>query len=191
MQLSGLAIGECCPRDTPYCPIIAKAWYEKSQLAKAPPNWESSTLTPTHIPERPMHDPYQSPYTAAKPTMPHTPLELKHSGVGITSFIMGIFCIISFIGLCVYAAMMVANTVEDIQSGSPNVEPNEETFAMFAAVGFGTIVICLLAVVGVILGIIAVAQSSRKKIFGILGLTFNGLFLLGVVGLMILGSLGS
>ena len=137
-----------------------------------------------------MHDPYQTPYTTAKPPMPHTRLELKHSGVGITSFIMGIFCIVSFIGLCVYAAIIVSRNVAEIRSGSTSVE-TEETFGMLAVVGFGTIVICLLSVVGVILGIIAVAQSERKKIFGILGLTFNGLFLLGVVGLMIVGSVSS
>jgi len=37
------------------------------------------------------------------------------------------------------------------------------------------------------LGIASVCQSARKRIFGILGLSFSALTLVGGVGLMILG----
>jgi hypothetical protein len=53
--------------------------------------------------------------------------------------------------------------------------------------GLGIIGGVLFAVVGAGLGIAGIVQKNRKKLFATLGLIFNALAVLGVVGLMIIG----
>ncbi|HEX8198986.1 MAG TPA: hypothetical protein VF590_00760, partial [Isosphaeraceae bacterium] len=45
----------------------------------------------------------------------------------------------------------------------------------------------MLAALGAVLGLASLFQRGRRRVFGVLGLIFNGLILLGVLGLILIG----
>ena len=103
--------------------------------------------------------------------------KLKHSGVGITSFVLDIVGVLG-------ALVLIAVVVYMQESSGVELDENSPT-AM--AVGLLFILGILLNVIGVILGLVSVFDGNRKRLFGILGLIFNGLIVLGVIGLVVLG----
>ncbi len=98
------------------------------------------------------------------PPPPPLPAAPKHSVLGIVSFILAILAVTIFCGgVAIYLAL-----------GGPGNPP--EGFQ-----SIDTIISCgagFLALVGLGLGIAAVVQKNTKKLFGILGLIFNALYLL-------------
>lgn len=138
---------------------------------------------------------YQNPYATNQPSAQ----KLKHSGVGIAGFVISLTAILAGI-LCV--VFIFAGTFNFLNENETNTElltdptvVNEMllngelgsgmtliivgSLLMFAALG--------LAFIGVILGIVALIQKNRKKVFSILGVVFNGFILLGFVLLMLIG----
>lgn len=102
------------------------------------------------------------------------PIEQKHSGVGIASFIVSVIIAIGMLALFVCAAILHGHGRDGSYPGQAIV---------------GIVVIFLffgdLAALG--LGIACIFEKQRKKIFGILGLSFSALTILGTIGLVILG----
>ena len=116
-----------------------------------------------------------SPYAQALPYASwQQPVVLKHSGVGIASFILGISMVVLELALIVLAAVLV-------QQHQPSSSPSMEIAGCTMILGL------LACVVGVVLGIVGALQRDRRKLFAILGLCVNGLILLGVVGLFLIG----
>lgn len=102
---------------------------------------------------------------------------MPQSGFGIASFLIAIVVgIVEIVGI-VAAAVLVADNPVAAQQESP------EMMAAGCAICSGV----ALSILGGILGIVAVLQQNRKKVFGILGLVINGLVVLGILGLMCLG----
>ena len=103
-------------------------------------------------------------------------MEEKHSRMGIASFALSLVTGFSLFVLFAVAGMLNGGRVE--RGGQ---YPGQ------MLVGF--IVIGLLGadVVAAGLGIASVCQSARKRIFGILGLSFSALTLVGGAGLLIIG----
>lgn len=85
-----------------------------------------------------------------------------HSGLGIASFIISI---LAFFVVILFFAIDASETTA----------------------GAGICGAAFANLVGIGLGIAGVAQGDRKKVFAILGLVFNVLAILGVVGLMLIG----
>ncbi|HZN68246.1 MAG TPA: DUF3824 domain-containing protein [Tepidisphaeraceae bacterium] len=106
------------------------------------------------------------------------PAERKHSGVGIASFVMSLLAGLGIFVLFAWAGYLQIN--------DPAAVENEDDPRMMA-LGFGFVVCIFLVLVGIGLGIGGVLQGDKKKLFGILGLTFNGLIVLVTVGLIVLG----
>lgn len=102
------------------------------------------------------------------------PIEQKHSGVGIASFIISVLVGIAMAALFVGAAILHAR-------GRDGVYPGQ------ALVGIIAILLLFADTAAFGLGLASVFAKERKKIFGILGLTFSALTLLGTVGLIVLG----
>ena len=75
------------------------------------------------------------------------------------------------------AGLMEASNPGGMDETSP--EAMIVGLCLFAGVG--------LALMGGTLGLIALVQPNRKKVFGILGLIFNAFVVLGVVGLIVIG----
>jgi hypothetical protein len=86
-----------------------------------------------------------------------------HSGVGIASFI---------IGLLVWVAIALMQVWY------------ESAVQQSQAAGYGLLLsalsVCLVPfiIVGIILGIVAMRQKNRKRLFTVLGLIFNGIFVI-------------
>lgn len=101
----------------------------------------------------------------------------KHSGLGIASFVVSMIC-----GLAILALIVVAGLVEATTPGGMDAEP---VIAM--VVGLAFILFMLGALVALILGIVALFQKERKKVFAIIGTVFSALALVGTFALMMIG----
>jgi len=128
-------------------------------------------------------DPYAAenfaanPYAPTRENLASAPAELKHSGVGIASFLLSIISGVMLVVLVVIAGVMQASTPEGMDEEAPEV----------IALGLGLIGFLFGSFLGLVLGIIGLFQNRRKKIFAILGILFGGLALFVVLGLMAIG----
>lgn len=129
--------------------------------------------------------------------------QFPHSKLGIASFIISMLAIIGIIITIILGAAVVSDIVSDEQlmnelkfySENPEAYVNNELMesklgeAMMSIIGAFVVTIgsIVLSFIGVILGIIALSSKNKKKTFGLLGVIFNGLVLVGTVGLFILG----
>jgi hypothetical protein len=105
------------------------------------------------------------------------PAVTVQSGVGVASFVMAVIGGVALLALVATAGVMESRTPGGMDENSPAA----------IAVGLGILAGLVLNAVGIVLGIVAVFQRDRKKVFAVLGLTFNALTLLAVVGLMVIG----
>jgi hypothetical protein len=123
--------------------------------------------------------PYPNYYAQYQPGgMPVTPTQ---SGLGVASFIVSVVCGLLFVGAFgVIIAAMSKSPTQDLPDDAP--EAMTGGCMILAALGG--------AAVGCVLGLINFFQPDRKKLFGILGVVFNGgMLLLG--GLLIVIGLAS
>jgi len=119
------------------------------------------------------------------PIVPPPPPDMpRHSKLGIISFVLSIISVFLVCLFLVFAYML----------GNNNLATNNGTTAI------GWVFICLIGLsnlTGIGLGIAALTQKVQNKIFGILGLVFNALILIGFCLFIIFavflaaGSLGS
>lgn len=103
--------------------------------------------------------------------------DLKHSGLGISTFIIGL---ISAVGLLI--TIIVASVAEASSYGG--MDPNS-TQAML--IGLFMMLFLALTLVAIGLGIAAFVQKGYKKLLPILGVCFSSVMGIVVVGLMIIG----
>lgn len=106
------------------------------------------------------------------------PAQIPHSGVGITSLILGVLVI-----LLEFGSIVTAGVIFGDQPPVMGDQPPPEAMI----IGLGMCSGVLLAIIGAVLGGVALAQANRKKMFGVIGLAINGLVLLGMCGMMALG----
>ena len=107
----------------------------------------------------------------------HLPQEKKHSGVGIVSFVISILNGLLLLVLVILSATMV----------SKGVTENDSEMQILGLVLIGSIGISF---VGAVLGFINFFQSTRKKVFGVIGFVVNAIAFAGVLLLMIIGTMG-
>jgi len=106
-------------------------------------------------------------------------MEYKHSGVGITSFIISlVMAIVAFI------IVIIAGVLEASSPGG--MDENSVAAAVVGLAIFGCIFVQLVALG---LGIGGLIQKYRKKLFAILGTAFSGLTIIGVAFLMLVGTM--
>ena len=107
-----------------------------------------------------------------------SPVEpLKHSGVGIASFVLFGVGFVAIVGLFTYAGVLETSTQGGI----------DESSAVAVIIGWLAILLIGMLLVGVILGAIGLFQSNRRRIFAVLGLVFNLLVLMMTAGIIWLG----
>jgi len=118
-----------------------------------------------------------NPYGATFYTQQSAPAELKHSGVGIASFVL---CMIS--GVSLFVLFGVAGYMES-QSPAGMSEDDPTTMLL----GVALIAAAMAQFLAFILGVVGLFQANRKKIFAILGTIFSLLAILIFGGLMVVG----
>jgi hypothetical protein len=96
-----------------------------------------------------------------------------HKGLGIASFIIGVICIITLMGLVVVAGV--------------TTNAGRATPAFNMIVGLGMMSAIFVDVIGIVLGIFGAADRSSKKVYPVLGLTLNVLVVALFAALMIVG----
>ena len=104
---------------------------------------------------------------------------IPHSGLGIASFI------IALVGAAIFVCAMVFIVFHMAQMGGVVNEQAPEAVLSGLSMCGGLV----LNIVGVVLGIAGLFQPNRKRLFAIMGLAFNGVIVLGVVALMLIGFL--
>jgi hypothetical protein len=106
---------------------------------------------------------------------------LKHSGLGIASLVISIIAALIVFVLVVMAGVMTARAGGQMDEESPEA----------VVLGCSILAGCLLYLVGMGLAIGGLCQRNRHKVFPVLGLVLNIVFLLGIAGLMVIGILVS
>jgi hypothetical protein len=102
---------------------------------------------------------------------------LRASGMGLASLVLSVVS-----GVAVIALVIAAGVMANRHGGTLDEKSVEAV-----TVGLGIMVGIVLNIVGLVLGIVAMLQRDRKKAIAIVGLTLNGVLLLLVVGLIIVG----
>ncbi|MHC9509605.1 hypothetical protein [Kangiella sp. M94] len=104
--------------------------------------------------------------------------QLKHSGLGITTFVLGLIAPFGLIICFIIAGVAEANTYGGIDP--------ESTLAIVTGLFLIFFMVLSLAAIGI--GIGALVQKGYKKLLPILGVTISSIVLLMAVILMIIGA---
>lgn len=105
--------------------------------------------------------------------------EKKHSLLGIASFVMVVTA-----GIFEFILFVVAGIMEESTPGG--IDENS-TGAIL--VGLGLFAGIGLDVLGIVLGVVALSEGHRNRTFAALGLAFGALLLLGICGLIGVGTM--
>ncbi|HDZ21237.1 hypothetical protein LCGC14_0226270 [marine sediment metagenome] len=98
----------------------------------------------------------------------------KHSGVGIASFVISLVVPVAFAGLTVVIAVVATEAGENVKDKMP----------ILASAGLGMLLVLLAPLVGLGMGIAGCCQTTRNRIFAVLGTVFNATIVLGIAALM-------
>ncbi|ASA20106.1 hypothetical protein [Paenibacillus donghaensis] len=119
-------------------------------------------------------DNHQLSETPAHPpdSYPERPHDYPHSGPGIASFVIGLISIVGYV-----VTLFVASS----RSYSVIVEDNRivgDVSQTIMFLGLAVLSLTALNVIGVVIGIIGISLSKRRKLLGIIGTLINGLIIL-------------
>ncbi len=119
-------------------------------------------------------------------------MERKHSKIGIASFILAVVSVVGMIGSAIGASVAAAGFANDpaLLSGVAPDELPPGMGGLLAMIGLMFLFI-LTALVGAVLGLVGLFQKDRAKLFSILGLVFNGLVVLFVMVILVIGMLAA
>lgn len=106
------------------------------------------------------------------------PMEpLKHSGLGIASFVLALLS-----GLMIVVVVVIAGVIEASTPGGMDEQSGEAI-----AIGLSLFAFLGGALVSLGLGVAGLIQGGRKKLFAVLGTVFSGLALLFTLALFVIG----
>jgi len=105
--------------------------------------------------------------------------ELRQSGLGIASFIISLLG-----GFALFGLVCAATYLEMTQPGGLDEDSGEMVILVLLLLGGGFAELIALG-----LGIAALFQTDRKRTLAVLGIVFAVAALLGLAGLMVLGSM--
>lgn len=104
---------------------------------------------------------------------------LKHSGFGIASFIISLV-----IGAGEFVMLIIAGVMEATTPGG--IDDKSASAIILGLLLIGGLLINL---AGAAFGIVGLLARDRKKVLAIIGLIFNLIVIIGMVGIMALGLL--
>ena len=105
--------------------------------------------------------------------------ERKNSVLGIISTAIGIVTGASIFTLFIVAGYLEISTPGGVKEDSP----------ILVVVGLVAIGMMLMLLIEIILGVVGIFQSNKKKIFSVLGLIINLMILLGTIAAVIIGNM--
>jgi hypothetical protein len=104
---------------------------------------------------------------------------LKPSGLGIVSFVIAVL-----VGLGEIILLIIAGIMESRTPGGMDENSTEAMILGLLLIG-GLVV----SFFGGVLAVAGLVQGERSKVFPVLGLGFNAMIILGVIGIIIIGLL--
>ncbi len=112
-----------------------------------------------------------------------------HSKLGISSVIIAVLATFVIVILFIIAGSVASTLFEgqDPAAIDPQSLQNSPEATSLAIAGFGILGSFLLYLLGLILGVAGIFQGRKKRLFGILGTVLNGLVLLAVGLLFVVG----
>ncbi len=116
-----------------------------------------------------------------------------HSRMGVTSFIIAIVATIVIVVLVIITGTLTAQALSGIDPQSANPQEVQERLqdspaaTGLALAGIGIFVCLFLYLLGLGLGTAGLIQGQRKRLFAVLGATFNGGAVLVFVFLLLFG----
>lgn len=116
-------------------------------------------------------------HAAGDPRAPSA--RMPQSGLGIASFVIGLLAMVLIVAAAAAAGVLVAGGY------------NDATTPAFGLIGLVIMVFLLLALVGLVLGMLALRRQDRRRTLAAIGLGLNAFLLLGTLALYALGSLVS
>ena len=137
---------------------------------------------PEPQPKTDVQNPYRPPgappaYGYQHPAIP------SQSGLGIASFIIAVVSVIITVGIFVSIFSEVNAARYEYGDYTPGRATN------FMMIGLAVIGVMFVALVGMILGFIALTQPHRNRVWSVLGTILNGLIILGFITLMVIGQM--
>jgi hypothetical protein len=129
---------------------------------------------------------------AFTPIEPSASGPLKHSGLGIASFVLSLVSIVAFIGVTIGIVVLISNEIDFStlvdSNGQLTMTEEELIDKLQPLIGYLIMypLVLVLNVIGLILGIVGLARRGYKKVFPVLGTVFNGLAILSVFLLMVI-----
>lgn len=130
----------------------------------------------------------QPPIAPADPfAPPEAPAPTKQSGLGIASFIIGVA---SIAGVIASIIMITSFIMNDLVGNGNTIEISADDLSIELMLG-GLLMLgsLLLALLGLILGIVGACMRNRRKAFAIVGIVLNGLLVVIVGVLFLIGLL--
>lgn len=114
-----------------------------------------------------------------------------HSKLGISSVIIAVLATFVIVILFIVAGSLASTLFEsqDPAAIDPQSLQSSPEATTLAIVGIGILGSFLLYLLGLILGVAGIFQGRKKRLFGILGAVLNGLVLLAVVLLFVVGTI--
>lgn len=126
---------------------------------------------------------------------PEVPERRGQSRMGVASFVIAVLATVVMVGGIVAVGAVGGQAVGggDPQQLTPqdlqrNLEESPGAVGVLAAAGLGFVAGPFLFLIGLGLGIAGLFQRRRTRLFAGLGTAFNGLALLAIVGLFVLGA---
>lgn len=117
------------------------------------------------------------------------PAYLKHSGLGIASFVISLVCLLSIIIFVIIAVGSVFSLADVYEGGALDPNTVMDKAPMLVVSSFIILATMFVNVVGLILGIVGLVIKNRKKVFAIIGTILNGLVVGGVLLLSVIGAM--
>ena len=120
----------------------------------------------------------QYPYAApsSEPTGGQPEYPVKHSGLGIASFVISLVTGVGFCAFFVVAGVLAQQAGDNFDQSPAAVMVGLSFFALVGA-----------ACLGFVLGVAGLFQRNRFQVFAILGILFNIAIMVVFVGLLIIG----
>lgn len=104
------------------------------------------------------------------------PIESKHSGPGIASFIISLVSLLGYIAIVAIAGALIGPYLNPSGTGLDG-SPGRELATHLGTLFIIVIVLILSNLIGTLLGITGVILKNRKKVFAIIGLIMNSIIL--------------
>lgn len=132
--------------------------------------------------KQPPSNPSETNETSPQPEITFIPpVDKKHSGLGITSFVLSVISLIGYIIMASLGNVML----EPYVTPEGITQPTQESLDAMTSLAAVFLIIVFINLIGFIIGMIGTFSKKQKKSYSVIGAIINGVVLLTIVVLFI------